>query len=535
MDCSDTKLYHAEYIPAARIGFYSEWIQRYCRADAQLRELYAYEVSVEGVSRFIRESCFSQLRREQLVLALQRQYTGIDLPEAAAAHLHALRQANTFVVATGQQPVLMGGPLLVAYKILSAVRLCQYLNEQLPAYRFVPIFWMAAEDHDWQEIGHFHLYGRRYEWHTSYAGAAGRYELSDAQTWIEMLPEAMQAWAAVYQQSRSWAEAHRRLLNELFGPLGVLVIDGDDPLLKAQMKAIWLEELLRAPSQQCVEQANVRIQALGGQPQAYVRAINLFYLTEHERLRVEQGANGWQTVDGTHTWTAQTLAQSVEQSPESWSPNVFLRPVYQQACLPAAVYIGGAAEVNYWLQLKPLFEYWRQRDVHIQYPVVSLRQSAFVLTAHNVHKLQKLGLSPMDLLSQQHEHELINRWINQQQYDTDAFNEAKQQLASAYERLAVAFLEVDASLVGKTKASQAHALKQIEELEKRFVRAIKQREQIAVRQLQALHQHLFPEGIPQERYDSLFTFFLAKPSDYWHQLLAYFEPFAKHILLLIEE
>lgn len=530
----DVQLYDCQYLSPRNSGLYSEWVLRYLEKDVALRDLYAYDFSVEGVQQFIKESRFSSRRRQQLHESVKRQYNGMELPEKVRRNIDSLANANTFTITTGHQLVLMGGPLFVAYKILSVVRMAEHLNALLPEYNFVPVFWMASEDHDWEEVNHFYFHGRRYEWQPGYSGAVGRYVLPGMQHFIEGLPEELRTWAQVYAEGITWGQATRRLLHRLFGDLGLVIVDGDDHHLKALWKECIWQELVQAPTKGAVSRQNEQIERLNGTVQAHARDINLFYLTKEERLRVERlSDDSWQTVGGEFTWSQCALREAVDKQPEAWSPNVILRPVYQQAILPNAVYVGGPGELAYWLQLREVFACWRDMDEHIQMPVVGLRHSLFVFTPNDLRKMEKNSLQAGQFF--QPIEQLLKEWLATHAYETEAFEKAKVKTEEAYALLLPEIDAVDASLNKKVKAYEAQALKQIEDLEKRFYKAVKQREETAVRQIQSVHERLFPEGVPQERHDSLFSFFVYhQEENYWQQLLRLLKPFETDVLLLKE-
>lgn len=530
----EQKLYDCECLSPRSSGLYHDWILRYIEKDEALRSLYEYEPTVEGVRQFIKDSRFTEQRRRLVSQAIMQQYSGMELPANVRRNIEQLAHPNTFTLTTGHQLVLMGGPLFVAYKILSVIRMAEQLNALMPNHHFVPVFWMASEDHDWEEVNHFYFRGKRYEWQPDYAGAVGRYVLPDMQHFVEQLPEEIRSWAAAYRSGDTWAMATRRLLHQLFGELGLVIIDGDDPCLKALWKDVIWQELTQMPTQAAVALQSEKISQMNGIVQAHARNINLFYITDGERLRVERTAEGrWQTVGGELQWSLTELREAVEQQPERWSPNVILRPVYQQAILPNAVYIGGPGELSYWLQLRRAFAYWRRFDEHIQMPVLGLRHSLFVLTPADLRKIEKNALQPIHFF--QPIEQLLKAWLQTHVHETAVFDQAKVKTKEAYALLLPEVGAVDASLDKKVKAYETQALKQIDELEKRFYKAVKQREETAIRQIRSVHESLFPAGVPQERHESLFTFFVYHPErNYWQQLLSLLKPFETEVLLLKE-
>ncbi|MDX2062656.1 MAG: bacillithiol biosynthesis BshC [Bacteroidia bacterium] len=312
--------------------------------------------------------------RSTLAATLTRQYAGFDGTEAVAQNIGLLGQPTTFCVTTGQQPGLFGGPLYTLYKAISAIRLARALTAALPGTPVVPVFWVASEDHDVAEVNHtYPAYDRRVAYPDLPPGPVGRHILTDA---IRPLTAGSPLLEACYTPGRTWGEAFRRLLHGLLGHHGLLVLEPDDPALKQLMAPAFGRELAEPGTEAAVHATTQALQALGYPAQIHPRAVNLFFFHQGLRLRIERTAQGTLTVVEGQPGDDAALAAAIAAGDwAAFSPNVVLRPVYQETVLPNLAYIGGWAEVAYWLQLKGVFERYGTF-----LPPVLPRASALLLT-----------------------------------------------------------------------------------------------------------------------------------------------------------
>ncbi|MGZ5284949.1 MAG: bacillithiol biosynthesis protein BshC, partial [Kaistella sp.] len=247
---------------------------------------------------------FSVDKRHVLKDVLEKQYSGIQLTESQSNNLDLLLQENTFTVTTGHQLNLFTGPAFFIYKILQTIKLAGDLNQKYPDRKTVPVFWMATEDHDFEEINHFKTENSYYEAHAKSGGAVGRILVEDDFFISEFEKEFKDAvfgtelillMKKAYKKGNSLAQATRILVQELFSEYGLLVIDGDDAAMKSQMKEVFKNELLY---QELFESTKNTVEFLSetyGKVQVNPREINLFYLTE-TRNRIEFNGTSYTVV-----------------------------------------------------------------------------------------------------------------------------------------------------------------------------------------------------------------------------------------------
>jgi bacillithiol biosynthesis cysteine-adding enzyme BshC len=530
-------------LPYAATGAFSGLLTDYLAQKPALAPFYHRFPELASFAAQIEEkkASYSPEARQRLVADLRAQYAelGGAVPPAVAANLELLAHATTFTITTGHQLNLFTGPLYFVYKIVTAIKLSQELKAAYPQYDFVPVYWLATEDHDFAEINHFQLFGKTHSWsgpgEGSLGGPVGRLPLAGLPEELlnQLPPEVPAAFRDAYTGSQTLSEATRRLASSLFGEYGLVCLDADRPALKQAMKPLLEKEIREQFSNQAVQATNTQLTAAGYKPQVYSRPLNLFFLTdEGKRERLEPdaapGADCTQvTVRGTARCHSQAeLLALAAAEPERFSPNVVLRPVYQEMLLPNLAYIGGGAEVAYWFQLKDVFA-----ALGAPYPIVLPRNSAMYLSRANAGKLAKLGLSTFDIFKPLAElKKQVGAALGQEEISLAAQQQA---LAAAFEQVQALAQRLDPTLVKTVAAEAQKAAGSLAGLEKRLSKAAEAKHETAYAQLTALKDKLFPEGGLQERTDNVLSILINNPG-FIGQLLACFEPLALEFAVVTE-
>lgn len=521
-------------LPYHATGRFARVVLDYLDKAPPLRPLYAWPFSRQGIQEAIAARRFAPEARMRLLGALRRQYAGMDLHPAVAANLKALEDPASVTVTTGHQLCLFTGPLYVPLKILNVVRLARNLSTA--GRPVVPVFWMATEDHDRAEVDHAWLGDRRLTWPGATAGAVGRMPLSGIEAVLEELDEALghgsraeELLALVrrcYRPEHTLAQATRLFVDALFGHYGVIVLDGDDAELKAAFAPIVRTEL--------VEQATAAAEALSRDAlepygeQAFARPINLFYLEAEGRTRIEHLEGGYRLSGTGPLRTQAEVLREVDEHPERFSPNVLLRPLYQETILPNVAYVGGGGEVAYWLQLKPVFDRF-----HVQMPVVVLRTSAAFLLGKDPARLRELQLDVPDLFRPLDE--LRTRVaLSRATFSTSLAGE-RDRAFGLYEELAQRARQANPTLEGAARAAAQRSLKALERLEAKFVRVAKRQQADDLARLDAIHAHVFPSNGLQERRDNFMPFYLRFGDAFFDTLLNALDPLDQRFTVLVEE
>lgn len=522
---------HRTDIPLDETGQFSDLILGLVAGKEELNPFHGPLHELGNYGDKMRERAALSIDREVLVESLLSQYASLGGAQGKVLeNIHALRGTDTFTVTTGHQLNIFTGPLYFVFKILHAIRLAEKLCEQYPNNRFVPVFWMATEDHDLAEIAFFHLFGKRYEWNTAQTGATGRMTTEGLLSICDELEQVFEgqehalSLVSMFREAYAHdtlANATRHIANALFGKYGLVVVDADRPELKALFREMMVRDALEQTAYKAVSETSSDLQDLGHAAQVTPREINLFYMQQGSRKRIVHAEGGLGVLDADIHWSAQEFRDEVAVHPERFSPNVVLRPMYQEHILPNLAYVGGAGELAYWLQLKNAF-------VHegIGFPILVLRNHLLLLDANTQKRMTSLGLMAQDLF--QPLHELVRAHVaDTVDADLDLSHELKL-MSDLYDGLKARASEIDASLVGALDAELAKQQKAISQWNDRFARVLKKKHETAVQQIGKLHEKLFPNGSLQERHDNLLQFIQAD-ADLLTLLYEAMEPFSQHL------
>jgi len=484
-------------------GKFSSIFLDYLSQNENLQSFSGLFPSPENFAKQIHQkrNSYPSKNRKVLKNALQNQYQNSDLTPPSALEL--LTQENVFTLTTGHQLNIFTGPLYFHYKIITVINACQELNKKYPDFKFLPVYWMASEDHDFEEISYFRLFGKKYQWQSEQKGAVGRFQSKELATLLEQLPENHPLFEA-YLNSETLAEATRKIVHELYAHQNLLIVDGDDTELKKLFRPILEQEIFEMPSYSRIRENSAQLEAKNYKAQVYPREINLFYLGENFRERIVKKEENFEILNTEIQFSAQEIRQEIEKSPEKFSPNVALRPVYQEVILPNLSYTGGPGELAYWLQLKGVFEYFE-----IPYPILLPRNFALILASADQKKMEKLGLSATELfidfdtLRKKFVAENTENSISLSS-EIEALEETLNQVKS--KGMAVGLPEK------MFEAEKQRLRKSLEKVEKKIAKTEEQKFEQSLNQLAKLHEKIFPNGSLQERTENFQTFWLNHPN-----------------------
>ena len=400
--------------PLSQLNTLSAATKAFVEKNSEIIELLGQSNNFLSIEKAINAKAqFKQENREILTNELLLQYESIDnVSEKTIAQIELLRQNNTFTICTGQQLHPFLGPALVFYKIIDTIKTAQHFKTLFPDKNFVPLFWMAGEDHDFDEVKTVHLYGKKFEWKTDQKGALGRFKTTELGDLIEEIKnnvnlnekqyQTLEYFKIVYAQSNNFANATAKIINKLFGEYGLIAIDTDKPSLKNLFKAVIKDDVFKQSNFKAFNNFSEKLKGHKFSLQLSARPINFFYLDNQFRERIEQSSNKFNIINSDKSFTTDELNKEIEQYPEKFSPNAVLRPVYQETILPNVAYIGGNAEINYWLQLKEVFEINQ-----ISTPFLKLRFSAWIVNKSIQDWLNKNNLNALDVLEANSDSEIV--------------------------------------------------------------------------------------------------------------------------------
>ena len=508
---------NAQIISYSSTNYFSKIILDYLSENDLLKSFYQHPVSTEGIKAAIEERKTYPTDRKLLVDVLQKHYANANPTIQQQQNIQQLSNSHCFTITTAHQPNIFTGHLYFIYKILHTIKLCEKLKMEMPENDFVPVFYMGSEDADLEELGHIYINSFKHEWKTKQTGAVGRMKV-DA-TLVKMLDE-IESELSVHPHGKEIIDQMRmcytegstielatfKLINTLFGEYGLIVLLPDDADYKKAFIPVVEKELTSAFSHSIVEATaakfpkEYKVQASG-------RELNMFYMKDNRRDRIEKRDNHFKVVDTDVSFSEAEMLQELKINPERFSPNVILRPVFQEMILPNIAFIGGGAEIAYWLELQHVFD-----AVKVPFPVLVLRNSFLLVQKKYALKIMSLGFSLSDLFKT--ENELMNVLVKRDSEVQLSLENERQAIKAFYAGLKSTAGAVDITLQPHTEALEKLALRKIAALEKKMLKAEKKKFEAQQRQLHKLRSQLFPHNSLQERIENFMPFYAQWGKDF---------------------
>lgn len=509
----------------------------YIQEAEALRPFFKYSVSLESFRQVIEDKKKDKIDRDTLVKVLRRQHAKNPHP-LVQANIAKLALENTFTVVTAHQPSLFTGPLYYIFKNISAINLAEKLTEAYPEYHFVPIFLTGGEDHDFEEVNHLHLFHKTLKWESGESGPVGAMKTATLAPVLEELKEILgeserakelfQLIEKTYTTHEKYGDAAVALARELFKEYGLVVFNPIHIELKKSFRSIIREEIMEQPSHGLVNEAHEALEKAGFSSQAHAREINFFYLGDQYRERIVEENGVFKVLNTDLEFSAEEMEAEIENHPERFSPNVIMRPLFQETTLPNVAYIGGGGEIAYWLERKKQFEHFG-----VNFPMLIRRNSAMWVDKGSAKRLNKLGLSLEELWGETEQ--LIKDFVAKNSEKEFTLEEEKKALEVIFEKAAEKTKAIDPTLEKAILAEHAKARKGLENMETRLIRAEKQRFDQSISQLRSLQEKLFPGGGLQERYDNFIPFYLKYGKEFFEVLKASFDPLEKKFVAIADE
>jgi bacillithiol biosynthesis cysteine-adding enzyme BshC len=471
----------------------------------ELLPFIGHAFSKENFSKQISEKSdnYSLENRSNLVSVLKNTYEGLSFNTKTTANLELLRLPTTFTVTTGHQLSLFTGPVFFIYKILHVIRMCEELKQEYLENDFVPVFWMASEDHDFDEIKSVDVFGKTLSWETDQKGGVGRFATDGLGALIQELNGFFQQDSSDVKDilesysGKNLAEATQKLVHRLFGGHGLIIVDGDDRELKRMFIPVVEKELKERFSFEAVSSTNDRIIKEGFKVQVNPREINLFYLEDQLRERILHVDEGF-FIEGKGHLDLNEILSELKTSPERFSPNVILRPVYQETVLPNLCYVGGVGELSYWLQLKGVFD-----AVGITYPLIQARTSMIWIDPTVSKKITKADLVLEDLFNDISA--VKKNYLRDHASEDVDFASLEDQMDKLCLALTEKINSIDPGMDRFAEAEAVKMKKQLEGIKDKMVRSVKQQHENAMRSIDQVYDKLFPHGGMQERVLNIFS------------------------------
>ena len=528
--------YTTSRIPFDRIKQLAKTDREYSMRPEIFEDFVEYMPDIDGFRAAIESNKHGQVDRKLLVDVLRHQYDHVGERHDQIA---ALEKDNHFTVTTAHQPSLLTGPLYFIYKICSTINLARKLNTELNGHYVHPLMIVGGEDHDFEEVNHLNLFGKSHSWQSNQTGAVGRMNMEDLQPVLEEVKGVLGAGEFAAELAgliedcfngdiTYYGQAMQKFVINLFEGTELLVLQMDDPDLKRAFTRIMQDELYSQSSRDLIAQSQAKIAELGHKPQTYIRDINLFYFTGDQRARIERNGESFNIVGQDLSYSDAEMESILKEHPERFSPNVNLRPLFQELILPNLAYIGGGGEIAYWLERKDQFA-----QFGIPFPILIRRNSVLHINKSMSSQLAKLDI-PNDQLFEDPEH-VISQWVRSHaEHEVDISQESAQ-IDSALSQIVDKALDIDPSLARKAEAYKVKTMKEVEHFGKRLIREEKAKNEGTVHKIRKLYGKFFPDGALQERHDNFIAFYLRYGKPYLTALASELDPLTPGFIIIREK
>lgn len=463
----------------------------YLNEASGLTPFYQYSPNHPDFSEIIKRKSAENIDRKALHEVICQQYQGLSISEKTRQNIELLKEDNTFTVTTGHQIVLFGGPLFTLYKVLTIIKLAENLKQEYPQYNFVPIFWIHTEDHDFEEINHFFVdFQHKHTYQGSFRGRVGAHLIDDSIKDLYPLINDERCKAA-YQPGKKFAAAYRQFMNDWLGKYGIVMLDPDNAHLKPAFSGIISSEIKEQLSYHQVSTTSFHLTQAGYPAQISPREINLFYMKDDLRNRIEQHGEKFQVLDSELSFQYEEIANLAHQNPEFFSPNVSLRPLYQEMILPNLAYVGGWGELSYWLQLKGLFD-----KSKTNFPLLLPRMSATLFTKEEETLWRGMGFELEDIDRELH---VLYRKYMPTVWEDHEFTSLSKSLAESFSALEQYVYNYSDTLPRSVVGQKVKTDRFLANMKKKMHRVMRDRHHKPFAQIHDLKQQIQPDRKKQER------------------------------------
>lgn len=529
---------------------FSQLFQTYVSDFPKLNSFYQTNpFDEEAIKKHVQDFQFDG-NRQRLVEILEHFNIPFDLDERAQENIRRLEEEDALVIVTGQQMGIYGGPLYTVLKTISTIHLSRQMEDLLDR-PVIPIFWLADEDHDYDEVSKLNLLNRD-EFQSCALPSrsqplppvanitlpddeltAFKEKVQSALFETDFSSDLWELLDSCYESGRTFGEAFGHLISRLFSKHGVVMAGSN----YREVKSLVSDTLKRSISdvegiKHCLQKKTEEIGEAFHQ-QVTLYDSNLFYLTENgQRIKINRADENHWSVDNGWEWTTEELLKDIEEHPEQYSPNVFLRPIVQDRLLPTLGYVAGPGEIAYYGQMKGLYSCF-----DMEMPVIFPRMSATILGPAIDRIFDELPFAFHDY-SQRIE-DLESAYVEQSdQIDIEeVFSDWKEKVEAIAKPKREEVAEVDSTLDGAAGKATAVYFGELDKLKGKVYRAVKQQDETQLKRIRKIHKHLFPEGSLQERSIASIYFMNKFGLDIWDELLAQLEDgedFSQHKLIYVQ-
>ena len=521
-------------IQIEKIDFLSKLVKDYSNFDLKIKPFINH--FPDGFVNFSKQRVLSNSVRKDLVSVIKKQYKNTTFYKSdlnkVNQNITNLLLSDSQTITTGHQLNILASPLFLIYKLINVISLSRELSLKRKK-NIIPIFWMASEDHDFKEIQKCNLFKKSYTWNRKQndfpVGCMSTIGIESLLEKISLdmpeLPyknELISAFKNIYSNNKNYANAHRALLTFLFGKYGLVILDSNDILLKKHFVVHFKSEFstknvffsIRDTNTQLAKYYKTKLNPMDN---------NVFYFNGSSRIKILRKGNIFSLSDGTIKWTKKELFTELEKHPERFSPNVVLRPLYQEKILPNIAYIGGPSEISYWIQLKKLFKLENQN-----FPILILRSLVLNLSVKEVKMLKKYNIKYSDLFLSKDL--VINNYVKKNAAIN--FELEYQKLDQILDSIIQKSKNVNSNLNLHVEVVSKKIKKDILKLEKKIISNQKDEHLVALKKINNLFENLYFGDDIQERSCSYIPYYMKYGSLFFDILIKKLDPLEKDYIIL---
>ncbi|MBM3452459.1 MAG: bacillithiol biosynthesis cysteine-adding enzyme BshC [Bacteroidetes bacterium] len=518
-------------------NYYSNFQLQLSENQEALNEFIGSVFSIESIKEQIKlkQKSFSRVNRNIIQTHFKNQYTNLSISESIKNNISLLGEENTFTITTGHQLTLFGGPAFFFYKIIHCISLTKKLKEVFPEFNFIPVFWLASEDHDKEEISEATIFNQTFLWENQFNGATGDFPLDDK---FQILKNSIQKKFSSNEECEilrhlnefngaNLSEAFVHFLTSIFKDYGLLVLDANSPILKNELSGIIKNEINEFSTFTNVSETNEQLQKKGIKPQAKIQQINFFKLEKGHRLKINFSNNKYYISD--REISKDELLFDAQTNPESFSPNVFLRPLYQELILPNLAYIGGPNELSYWLQLKKNFDFYK-----IPFPLLVNRLSLFVVESSTEKKMKNFSFSILDFINSSFDDLKKSYLSNTQDFKNLDWIQTDTKLQGILLDLKNLYASSAPEISNFLNSEWRTIEKSVEKIKSKLEKQVAVKHTVSLNQIEQIKSKLTPNSTPQEKFYHFFTFCPDGTLKLMHKLIEKIDPFNPNILIVTD-
>jgi bacillithiol biosynthesis cysteine-adding enzyme BshC len=446
---------------------------------------------------------------------LTRQYSQLNPSSLTQKNIKMLSDKKTLAIVTGQQLGIIGGPLYTLYKIMTAIKLSRLLSERYDDYNFVPVFWLEADDHDFNEVRATKIIDEANSLITigykeeiaeddlkqsvgmiNFDSSINDFfkKLDTSQKQTEFKLPILEHLKSIYKEGTSFKDAFRKFVFDYFDEYGLIIFDPQDDEVKKILKPVFKKEItdFRIHTEQLV-QVSATLEELY-HAQVKVKPVNLFLRVDEGRYSIEPVDNEYRLRRKRKSFTQEQLLELLENEPDKFSPNVLLRPICQDYLFPTAFYIAGPSEIAYFAQIKPLYEIYE-----IVEPIIYPRSSVTILENAIANSLEKYSVSINDIfIDVENVKKKIINSVEERSVD-EMFEGITNQIETTFDQLKEKLLDLDKTIADSSNRYRDKILSNISELKSKAEKAQQKKYEVTLRQIDRAAVNLFPNSNLQER------------------------------------